>query len=150
MQQRFGLSKCWNRHWHLREFKENRVHAFNQDSTIASLNSKPMKLDDQFKYLGSNISSTKNEVNLRTRKAWSAIDRLLRIWKPDFPDEFSPTVVVSVLLYGCTILYALTKRFEKRLDGNYILLLAVWNKSWKQRPTKKQLYDHLLTISQCH
>ena len=31
---------------------------------------------------------------------------------------------------------------EKKLDSNYTrMLLAVLNKSWKQHPTKQQLYD---------
>ena len=35
----------------------------NNYSTISSLNDKPLKLVDQFIYLGSNISSTENYVN---------------------------------------------------------------------------------------
>ena len=34
------------------------------------------------------------------------------------------------------------------LDGNYARMLqAILNKSWKQHPTKQQLYDHLLPIT---
>ena len=37
---------------------------------------------------------------------------------------------------------------EKRFDGNYTRLLrAILNKSWRQHPTKQQLYDHLPPIS---
>ena len=49
---------------------------FNQDSFISSLNSKPLKLVDLLTYLGSYISSTKNNVNKRLDKVWTAIDRL--------------------------------------------------------------------------
>ena len=36
----------------------------------------------------------------------------------------------------------------KKLDGNYARLLrAILNKSWRQHPTKHQLYDHLLPIT---
>ena len=39
-------------------------------------------------------------------------------------------------------------RMEKKLDGNYTRMLpAVWNKSWRQHPTKQQLYGHQLSIS---
>ena len=54
--------------------------------------------------------------------------------------------VVSILLYGCTT-WTLTKRLEKKLDGNYIRILrAILNKSWRQHPRKHQLYGHLPPI----
>ena len=41
----------------------------------------------------------------------------------------------------------LTKRLEKKLDGNYTRMLqAILNKSWRQHPTKYQLYGHLPPI----
>ena len=55
--------------------------------------------------------------------------------------------VVSILLYGCTT-WTLTKRMEKKLDGDYTRMLqAVLNKSWTQHPTKQQLYGHLPSIT---
>ena len=40
--------------------------------------------------------------------------------------------VTSILLYGCTT-WTLTKRLEKKLDGNYARMLrAILNKSWRQ------------------
>ena len=61
--------------------------------------------------------------------------------------SFFQTAVVSILLYGCTI-WTLTKRMEKKLDGNYIRMLrAILNKSWRQHPTKHQLYGHLSPIT---
>ena len=44
---------------------------------------KLQKLVHQFTYLGSNISSTENNVNIHIGKAWTSIDGLLIIWKPD-------------------------------------------------------------------
>ena len=56
---------------------------------------------------------------------------------------FFQAAVVSILLYGCTT-WMLTKRLEKKLDGNYTrMLLSILNKSWRQHPTKLQLYSHL-------
>ena len=50
---------------------------------------------------------------------------------------------MSILLCGCTT-WTLTKRLEKKLDGNYTRMLrAILNKSWWQHPTKHQLYGHL-------
>ena len=57
--------------------------------------------------------------------------------------SFFQAAVVSILLYGCTT-WTLTKRMEKKLDGNYTRMLrAILNKSWRQHPTKQQLYGHL-------
>ena len=56
--------------------------------------------------------------------------------------SFFQAAVVSILLYGCTS-WMLTKRMEKKLDGNYTKMLrAILNKSGGQQPTKQQLYCH--------
>ena len=61
--------------------------------------------------------------------------------------SFFQAAVVSILLYGCTT-WTLTKRLERRLDGNYTRMLrAVLNKSWRQHPTRLQLYGHLPSIT---
>ena len=52
-----------------------------------------------------------------------------------------------ILLYGCTT-WTLTKRAEKKFDGNYTRMQrAILNKSWRQHLTKQQLYGHLLPIT---
>ena len=88
---------------------------------------------------------------MQLTKAWTAIDKLSIIWKSDLADKmkrsFFTTAVVAILLYGCTT-WTLTKRLEKKLDGNYTRMLrAIWNKSWRQHPTKHQLYGHLPPIT---
>ena len=84
-------------------------------------------------------------------KTWTAIYRLSIIWKSDLTDKmkrsFFQAAVVSILLYWCTT-WTLTKRLEKKLDGNYTRMLrAILNKSWRQHPTKHQLYGHLPPIT---
>ena len=60
--------------------------------------------------------------------------------------SFFQAEVVLILLYGCTT-WALTKRLEKKLDSNYTRMLrAILNKSWRQHPTRHQLYGHLPPI----
>ena len=55
--------------------------------------------------------------------------------------------VVSILLYVCTT-WTLTKRLKKKVDGNYTKMLrAILNKSWRQHPTRHQLYGHLPPIT---
>ena len=110
-----------------------------------------LKLVDKFTYLGSSVSSTEKDIDTRLTKAWTAIDRLSIIWKSDLTDKmkrsFFQAAVVSILLYGCTT-WTLTKRLERRLDGNYTRMLrAVLNKSWRQHPTRLQLYGHLPPIT---
>ena len=61
--------------------------------------------------------------------------------------SFIQAAVVSILLYGCTT-WMLTKRLEKKLDGNYTRMLrAILNKSWRKHPTRHQLYGHLPPIT---
>ena len=56
--------------------------------------------------------------------------------------SFFQAAAVSILLYGCTT-WTLTKRLEKKLDGHYTKILrAILYKSWRQHPTRHQLYDH--------
>ena len=60
--------------------------------------------------------------------------------------SFFQAAVVWILLYGCTT-WTLTKLLEKKLDGNYTRTLrAILNKSWRQHPTRHQLYGHLPPI----
>ena len=120
---------------------------FNQAGDISTLDGTSLKLVDKFTYLGSSVSSTEKDIDTRLTKAWTAIDKLSFIWKSDLTYKmkrsFFQAAVVSILLYGCTT-WTLTKRLEKKVDGNYTRMLrAVLNKSWRQHPTKHQLYGHL-------
>ena len=94
---------------------------FNQKGDISTLDGTSLKLVDNFTHLGSSVSSTEKDIDTRLTKAWTAIDRLSIIWKSNLTDKmkrsFFQAAVVSILLYGCTT-WALTKRLEKKLDGN--------------------------------
>ena len=60
--------------------------------------------------------------------------------------QFFRAAVMSILLYGCTT-WMLTKHMKKKLNGNYTRMLwAILNKSWRQHPTKQQLYSYLPPI----
>ena len=124
---------------------------YNQTGDISTLEGTPVKLVDKFTYLGSSVESTEKDIETRLTKAWTAINRLSIIWKSDLTDKmkrsFFQAAVTSILLYGCTT-WTLTKRLEKKLDGNYTRMLrAVLNKSWQQHPTRHQLYGHLPPIT---
>ena len=122
----------------------------NQTGDISILDGSYLKLADKFTYLGSSVSSTEKDIDTRLMKAWTAIDKLSIIWKSDLTDKmkhsFFQAAVILILLYGCTT-WTLTKWLEKKLDGNYTRMLrAILNKSWRQHPTKHQLYGHLPPI----
>ena len=124
---------------------------YNQTGDFSTLDGNSLKLVDKFTYLGSSVSSTEKDIDTRLTKAWTAIDRLLIIWKSDLTDKMKRSrfqaAVVSILLYRCTT-WTLTKRLEKKLDGNYKRMLrAILNKSWRQHPTRHQLYGHLPPIT---
>ena len=99
---------------------------FNQTGDISTLNGSSLKLIDKFTYQGSSVSSTEKDIDIWLVKAWTPMDKLSVIWKSDLTDKikrsFFQAVVVSILLYGCTT-WMLTKRMEKKLDGNYTRML---------------------------
>ena len=110
-----------------------------------------VKLVDKFTYLGTSVSSTEKDIDTQLTKTWTTIDKLSVIWKSDLTDKmklsFFQAAVMSILLCGCTT-WTLTKRLEKKLDGNYPRMLrAILNKTWRQHRTKHQLYGHLPPIS---
>ena len=124
---------------------------YNQTGDISSLDGTSLKLVDKFTYLGSSVSSTEKDIDMRLTKAWTAIDSLSIKWKSDLTDKmkrsFFQAVVVLILLYGCTT-WTRTKRLKKKLDSNYTRMLrAILNKSWRQHPTRHQLYGHLPPIT---
>ena len=94
-------------------------------------------------YLESSVSSTEKDIDTQLTKAWTAIDKLSIIWKSDLNDKmkrsFFQAAFISILLYGCTT-WTITKRLEKKLDGNYTRMLqAILNKSWRKHPIRHQL-----------
>ena len=125
------------------------MHTKRNICDISTLDGTPLKLADKFTYLGSSFSSTEKDIDTRLTKAWTAINRLSIIWKSDLTDKrsFFQAAGVLILLYGCTT-WTLTKRLEKKLDGNYTRMLrAILNKSWRQHPINHQLYGHLPPIT---
>ena len=123
---------------------------YNQTGDISTLEGTSLKLVNKFTFQGSRVSSTQKDIDTRLTKAWTAINRLSIIQKSDLTDKmkrsFFQAAVVSIQLYGC-ITWTLTKRLEKKLNGNYTRMLrAILKKSWRQHPTRHQLYGHLPPI----
>ena len=122
-----------------------------QKRDIFTLNGGSLKLVDKFTCIGSSVSSTENEINVRLAKPWTAIDRLSIIWKSNLSDkkkhDFYQAAVVFILLYGC-ISWTLTECIKKKLDENCTRMVrAILNKSSKQHIIKQQLYGQPTLIS---
>ena len=143
--------QCFRGHFIITLWNEQKLSHKIQILKLKKLDGTPLKQVDKFTYLGSSVSSTWKDIDTRLTKAWTAINRLSIIWQSDLTDKmkrsFFQAAVVSILLYGCTT-WMLTKRLEKKLDGNYTRMMwAILNKCWQQHPTKHQLYDHLPPIT---
>ena len=100
-------------------------------------------------YLGSSISSTESNINIRVAKAWTANHRLSITWMFDLSDKIIQFLRSSGCVNSTIWMHHMdTKCFEKKRDGNCTRLLrTVLNKSWKQRSTIQQLNSHLPLIS---
>ena len=145
------LDECVSVHTQTHTHTRIYIYVYVHMEDISTLEGTPLKLVDKFTYLGSSIESTEKDIETRLTKAWTAINRLSIIWKSDLTDKmkrsFFQAAVTSILLYGCTT-WTLTKRLQKKLDGNYTRMpRAILNKSWQQHPTRHQLYGHLPPIT---
>ena len=90
---------------------------FNQWRDISTLNGSSLKLVDKFTYLGSSVSSTETDINMRLAKAWTVIDRLSVLWKLDLTDKIN---VFFFKQRSCRYCY---------MDAQHGHLLNVWKKS---------------------
>ena len=83
--------------------------------------------------------------------AWSACNDLHAIWSSTVSNNLKikifKTAIEPILLYGCET-WTLTKTMEKRLDGTYTrLLMRIQDLSWKNHPSKEQIYGKLPVVS---
>ena len=133
--------------------KKTEYMCFNQTgSKLTSKSDRELNEVNNFQYLGSWIKTTEKDLSIRIAKAWSASNKLEKIWKSDLSRklkiQFFRATVESVLLYVSEC-WTLTKQLQKRLDGCYTRLLrASLNISWRQRLTNKVLYGNIPLISQ--
>ena len=121
------------------------------DILIKTLNNTTLKKVEDYKYLGSYISSSQKDFATRKGMAWSACNDLRKIWTSDLDNilkiQIFRATVEPILLYGSET-WTLSSKLEKRLDGTYTrLLMRVKNLSWKQHPTRTQIYEDLPPVS---
>ena len=89
-----------------------------------------LAVKEDFKYLGSYISSTEKDIRVR-----KALHDLKNIWHSAMPDDLKRAIfmasVESILLYGSEA-WTLTAVQEARLDGCYTSMLRmVFNVTWR-------------------
>ena len=123
----------------------------NSDHTISSLNNTTLKQVEDYKYLGSYISSSLKDFHTRKGITWYACNDLHNIWTSKLATSFKLKIfkaaVEPILLYGSET-WTLSKQAERRLDGTYTrLLMRAQNLSWKRHPTKAQIYGNLPPVS---
>ena len=115
---------------------------FKREGATSTLSGWPLKFVDKFTYLGSNISSTEMDVDIRLAKAWTTIDWLLIIWKSYLSDKIKRDFFSGC--FNTTVWMHHMDANKTHRDGNYSRMLqTILNKSWKQYPTKLHLYGNL-------
>ena len=92
------------------------------DTSINSIDGRPIEHVQDFKYLGSYIADSRKDFNTRKGMAWSACTKLLKVWtsgiSEDLNVKFFRVCVEPVLLYASET-WTLNRQLEKRLDGCY-------------------------------
>ena len=106
---------------------------------------------NDFKYLGSWMNSTEQDLKVRKALAWRALNGMSRVWCSNLPRHIKLSLfhatVESVLLYGCES-WTLTPTLQKSLDGCYTRMLrAVLNVDQNIHITNKDLYRQLPRLS---
>ena len=145
-----SAAKCVGLHFN--ETKTEYVnHTSDETTQLKTLSGYILKCKEDYKYLGSFISSSEKDFNVRKGMAWSACNDLHKIWtsKLDVSIKIKifKTLVEPILLYGCET-WTLYKKAEKRLDGTYTrLLMRVKHFSWKRYPNMLQIYGDLPAMS---
>ena len=104
-----------------------------------------------FKYLGSWVDSTVEDLRIRKGLAWAVANKSTKIWKSNISRNLKERLflatVESVILYGSKA-WPLTKSLEKQLDGCYTRLLRmVFNVHWKEQVTNEELYRTLMRFN---
>ena len=73
-----------------------------------------------FKYLGSWVQSTEQDIKVRKAMAWKACNKRTKIWKSTLSRNLKiklfHATVESFLLYGCET-WTITTKIRKALDG---------------------------------
>jgi len=93
---------------------------------ITAIDGTQLEVLQDFKYLGSMMSSTEADIKARKGMAWKACNKMDQIWKSNLNRTLKirllTSTVEAVLLYGCET-WSLSKKQEQELDGCYTRML---------------------------
>ena len=124
---------------------------YNQTGDISTLDGTSLKLVDKFTYLGSSVSSTEKDIDLRLTKAWTTIDRLSIIWKSDLTDKMKRSFFQAIwmrYLDASKTTGEARRQLHKNVVSNYTRMLwAILKKSWWQQSTRHHLYGRLPPVT---
>ena len=134
-----------------REKTEVMVYNIPTPSPLKTIGGKAIKIVENFKYLGSWMISSEQDIKVKKALAWDACHKLNRVWSSPLKTYIKVRLflatVESVLLYRRNI-WRLTKKLEQQLDGTYTRMLRrALNVSWKQHMTNEELYKNLQNVS---
>ena len=124
---------------------------FNHHGQIRASSGEQLKHVNDFMYLGSRMSSCSKDIDTRKAKAWSALNKMQKIWKSTLSGklkvQFFRATVESVLTYGSEC-WTLTEKLTRDLDGCYTRLLrAALNIQWQDHVTNEELYGDIPRLS---
>ena len=130
----------------------NHCQVIDPDFSMKTLNGRELKCVQDYKYLGSFISSSEKDFKTRKGMAWTACNNLHNVLTSSFDDKIKintfKTMIEPILLYGSET-WTLNARQQQRLDGTYTrLLMLVRNISWRSHPTLQTIYGDLPRVSQ--
>ena len=130
----------------------NHCQVIDPDFSMKTLNGRELKCVQDYKYLGSFISSSEKDFKTRKGMAWTACNNLHNVWTSSLDDKIKintfKTMIEPILLYGSET-WTLNARQQQRLDGTYTrLLMYVQNISWRSHPTLQTIYGDRPRVSQ--
>ena len=132
--------------------KKTKVLIYNSNNTtLKTTDGDTLETKNDFKYLGSWISSTEQDMKIRRALAWKALHKMNKVWKSMLRDDMKRRLFVatieSVLLYGAEA-WTLTVQQERALDGVYTRMLRLaLNVSWRDHLRNTELYGGLPRVS---
>ena len=95
-------------------------------SPLKTIGGNDIKIVENFKYLGSMMRSSEEDIKVRKALAWEACHKLNRVWSSSLNRNIKVRLflatVESVLFYGSNT-WTLTKKLEQQLDGIYTRML---------------------------
>jgi len=118
---------------------------------ITAIDGSQLEVLQDFKYLGSMMSSAEADIIAKKRMAWRACNKMDQIWKSKLNRTLKirllTSTVEAILLYDCET-WSLSKKQEQELDGCYTRMLRkALSISWRKHVTNVLLYGDLPKFS---